>query len=106
MVVRQYPRFPALFPGTLVYQNRSAATKALDLSRKGCRLKNTVSVVSGACVDLLLYVPGDEIPLLIQGATVRWSGLQGIGIEFQPIAAPHQVRLETALRRLERTTNN
>lgn len=106
MVVRQYPRFPALFPGTLVYQNRSAATKALDLSRKGCRLKHTVPVATGAQIDLMLYVPGDEIPLLIQGATVRWSGRQGIGIEFQPLASPHQARLDTALRHLERTTNN
>jgi hypothetical protein len=49
----------------------------------------------------LLYVPGDEIPLLIQQATVRWSGSQGIGMEFQPLASTHQERLDAVIRQLE-----
>ena len=106
MVARQCPRFPASFPGTLVYQNRPSITTSLDLSRKGCRLRRTVHVADGMHVDLLLYVPGEEIPLLIKRATVRWSGAQGIGLEFQPLAQPHQQRLDTALRQLERTVNN
>lgn len=106
MVARQCPRFPASFPGTLVYQNQPATTKSLDLSRKGCRLKSTARVVAGMSVDLMLYVPGDDIPLLIQKAMVRWSGTQGIGLEFQPLASPHQARLDTVLLQLERTTNN
>lgn len=107
MVVRQYPRFPALFAGTLVYQNwPHAITKSVDLSRKGCRLKSTAHVAAGMEVDLMLYVPGDEIPLLFKRATVRWSGKQGIGIEFQPLASPHQERLDTLLRQLEIASTN
>ena len=101
MVVRQYPRFPALFSGTLVYQNRShPITKSVDLSHKGCRLKSNALVVAGMKVDLFLYVPGEEVPLLIQRATVRWSGKPGIGIEFQRLAFPHQERLATFIRQL------
>lgn len=101
MVARQYPRFPALFSGTLVHRNRShAITQSLDLSRKGCRLKSTAPVAAGMKVDLFLYVPGEEIPLLIKRATVRWSGSHGIGIEFQRLAFPHQERLDGVLRQL------
>lgn len=107
MVARQYPRFPALFSGTLVHRNRShAITKSLDLSRKGCRLKSAAPVFAGMEVDLFLYVPGEEIPLLIQRATVRWTGRHGIGIEFQPLAFPHQERLDTVLRQLESAACN
>lgn len=107
MVVRQHPRFPALFAGTLVYQNRAhAITKSVDLSRNGCRLKSTARVAAGMRVDLLLYVPGEDIPLLIQRATVRWSGAHGIGIEFQPLASHHQERLDTVVRQLEIEAHN
>lgn len=107
MVLRQYPRFPALFAGTVVYQNRAhAITKSVDLSRRGCRIKSTIRVVAGMIVDLLLYVPGEEIPLLIQRATVRWASTLGIGIEFQPLVSHHQERLDMVLRRLEIEAQN
>ncbi len=52
-------------------------------------------------VDLLLFIPEDKTPILIQGAVVRWSGTHGIGIEFQSLASPHQERLDCTLRQLK-----
>ena len=102
MVVRQHPRFSASFSGTLGYQNRlHRITKSLDLSCKGCRLESTLRAIAGMKVDLLLYVPGDETPILIEHAVVRWCSAHGIGIEFQLVASPHQERLHHTLRRLE-----
>ena len=102
MVVRQHPRFPASFSGTLGYQDRlHRITKSLDLSRKGCRLESTLRAIAGMKVDLLLYVPGDETPILIEHAVVRWCSAHGIGIEFQSVASPHQERLHHTLQRLE-----
>lgn len=57
-------------------------------------------------VDLLLYIPEDKTPILIQGAVVRWSGAQGIGIEFQSLASPHQERLDHILQRLKTTAGH
>jgi hypothetical protein len=57
-------------------------------------------------VDLLLYVTEESTPILIQGAVVRWSGAQGIGIEFQSLASPHQERLDSTLERLEATASH
>jgi hypothetical protein len=102
MVVRQYPRFPATFTGTLVHQNRlHQISKALDLSRKGCRLESAFRAFAGMKVDLILYLSEGATPILIQGAIVRWSGAHGIGIEFQSLASPHQERLDSTLQRLK-----
>jgi alkanesulfonate monooxygenase SsuD/methylene tetrahydromethanopterin reductase-like flavin-dependent oxidoreductase (luciferase family) len=57
-------------------------------------------------VDLLIFLPEAEIPILIQGAVVRWSGAHGIGIQFQSIASPHQEQLASTLRQLEVTAGH
>lgn len=104
MVVRQHPRFPATFFGTLVHQSHlHQISKSLDLSRKGCRLESSFRASAGMKVDLLLYIPEEATPILIQGAVVRWSGAHGIGIEFQSIASPHQERLNNTIQQLEAT---
>jgi len=101
MVVRQHPRYPASFSGHLGYQNEfHRITKSLDLSGKGCRLECPLPAVAGMKVSLLLYLPGDESPILIAEAVVRWCGRHGIGIEFQSLAASHRERLDRAIQRL------
>jgi alkanesulfonate monooxygenase SsuD/methylene tetrahydromethanopterin reductase-like flavin-dependent oxidoreductase (luciferase family) len=57
-------------------------------------------------VDLLLYLPKTEIPILIQGAVVRWSGAHGIGIQFQSLSSPNQERLTHTIRQLETTAGH
>jgi PilZ domain len=107
MVVRQYPRFQATFSGTLVHQGHlHPINKALDLSHKGCRLESPFRASAGMKVDLLLFLPEEEIPILIQGAVVRWSSAHGIGIQFQSLASPHQERLASTLRQLEATAGH
>jgi hypothetical protein len=104
MVVRQYPRFQAAFSGTLIHRSRlHQINKALDLSRKGCRLESAIPAFAGMKVNLLLYTPEDKIPIFVRGAIVRWSGVYGIGIEFQSLATPHQERLNNTIRHLEAT---
>lgn len=87
-------------------RNAEHPIRSLDLSRKGCRLQSLAHVAAGMMVDLWLYVPGEDVPLLIQQAMVRWSGTQGIGLEFQSLASHHQRRLDLVVRRLEVTYNN
>jgi len=107
MVVRQYPRFQTTFSGTLVHQGHlHPIDKALDLSRKGCRFESPFRAFAGMKVDLLLFLPESEIPILIQGAVVRWSGAHGIGIQFQSLTSPHQERLACTLRQLEATAGH
>src|SRR4029079_1315046 len=107
MAVAQYPQFPASFSGTLIHQSRlHGISKALDLSRKGCRLESSLRATAGMTVDLLLYIHEAEPPILIQRAVVRWSGRHGIGIEFRSLASPHQERLNHTIQQLETTAGH
>ena len=90
MVVRQHPRFSATFSGTLVHQNRvHRISKALDLSRKGCRLRLGEELTRGLQVIVRLsHLPTDGgSPLSAEVAgDVIWSRLEGLsyqtGIHF------------------------
>ncbi|HSF66195.1 MAG TPA: PilZ domain-containing protein [Nitrospiraceae bacterium] len=105
MVARQYPRFHVAFSGTLIHGSRlHQINKPLDLSRKGCRLESPFPAFAGMKVNLLLFIPEDKIPIFIRGATVRWSGSHGIGIEFQSIAPSYQERLNNTIQHIEATT--
>jgi hypothetical protein len=107
MVVRQNPRFPASFSGTIVHQSHLyQISQARDLSRKGCRLESGFQAIAGMKVDLILYISEETIPILIQGAVVRWSGAHGIGIQFQSLASPHRERFNSTLQRLEATARD
>ncbi|MBH0177542.1 MAG: PilZ domain-containing protein [Nitrospira sp.] len=102
MIVRQHPRFHASFSGTLIHRReRHAISKSLDLSRRGCRVKSTCPAFTGMKVDLLLTLPDSKTPIVIQGAVVRWSGSEGIGIEFPSLTSPYQELLEGAIQQLE-----
>jgi hypothetical protein len=48
-----------------------------------------------------LDIPGESQPLLIDNATVRWSGSAGIGIEFLTVTPPQQDRLNRILEQLQ-----
>jgi PilZ domain len=102
MVVRQHPRYPASFRGTLVHKNRlHQINRSLDLSCKGCRVTSSFSPFAGMKLDVLLYLPEGKDPMLIKDAIVRWSGSHGIGIEFPALSATHQQQLGRTIHRLE-----
>lgn len=102
MVVRKHPRFPASFSGMVIHRRQShAISKSLDLSRRGCRVQSAFPAFAGMKVDLQLNLPDLPTPLHIRGATVRWAGSQGIGIEFPPLPSPDDQQLEGIIRRLE-----
>ena len=52
-----------------------------------------------------LHIPGEPKPILIDNAAVRWSGSDGIGIEFLTVAPPQQDRLDRMIQRLQPKTS-
>jgi hypothetical protein len=106
MAMRQQPRFPVTFSGTLAYQDDlHLITKSLDLSRKGCRLESPFQATKGMKVNLLLCLPEGETPILIEHAVVRWCGTREIGIEFQSVSPLYRERLDRTLQRLGTTVS-
>lgn len=101
MVVRKFPRFPVTIPSTLVQRDKlryNASVK--DLSLKGCRLESTIRPFTGMQVELLIELPGEATPIHIGKGTVRWSGSQGIGVEFLTVAPAEQERLKRVVEQL------
>ena len=104
MVVRKFPRFPVSAPSTLVQRDKlryNAVVK--DLSLKGCRVESTLRPFTGMQVELFIQAETDATPIHINKATVRWSGAQGIGVEFLAIEAPEQERLKQMVEQLSIT---
>ena len=104
MVTRKFPRFPVAIPSTLVQRDKlryNASVK--DLSLKGCRLESVVQPFTGMQVELLIELPGEPTPIHISKGTVRWSGSQGIGVEFLVVTPAEQERLKQVLEQLSVT---
>src|SRR5262249_5651768 len=104
MIERSSQRFHVYFPGTLAaYDEGPHVIRWLDLSRNGCRIENTVPVVPGMKITLFLIPPGEDMPILIHDAMVRWAKGNSIGIEFHSVADHHRGRLDLLINQLKKS---
>ena len=102
MVTRKQPRFPVSLSSTLVHKNHFRHTGSVrNLSIKGCRVDSIISPFTGMQLTMQLHVPGEPQPIVIDNATVRWSGSGGIGLEFLTVAPSHQDRLDRMIQQLQ-----
>lgn len=105
MVTRKFPRFPVAIPSTLVQRDKlryNASVK--DLSLKGCRLESVVRPFTGMQVEVFIEMPGEATPIHVNKGAVRWSGSQGIGVEFLTVVPAEQERLKRVVEQLSVTT--
>lgn len=58
---------------------------------------------TGMQVELLIELPGEPTPIHISRGAVRWSGSQGIGVEFLTVAPAEQERLKRVVEQLSVT---
>ena len=65
----------------------------LDLSTGGCRIESPVTVEPGASLELRIYVPDIEWPLMIEAANVQRVSGQTFGLAFSRITETEQERL-------------
>jgi hypothetical protein len=72
----------------------------LNLSTGGCRIESPVTVEAGALLELRIYVPDIEWPLMIEAASVQWVSGQTFGLAFFRISQAEQQRLSDVIRNL------
>ncbi len=65
----------------------------LDLSSGGCRIESPVTVEPGVSLELRIYAPDIEWPLMIEAASVQWVSGQTFGLAFFRITDTEQQRL-------------
>ncbi len=105
MVTRKHPRFSVSLPSTLVHKDHfSHAGSIRNISAKGCHVDSIISPFTGMQLTIHLHIPGESQPILIENATVRWSGSAGIGLEFLTVAPLHQDRLDRMIQQLQPKT--
>lgn len=72
----------------------------LDLSSGGCRIESPVTVEPGVSLELRIYAPDIEWPLMIEAASVQWVSGQTFGLAFFRITDTEQQRLGQVIRTL------
>ena len=106
MVTRKFPRYPAEISSILMQRDRLKYNASLrDVSVKGCRVESVIRPFTGMQLEVSLQIPGEAIPITITKAAVRWTGSQGIGIEFLTIAPPQLERLTQLITKLSSATH-
>ena len=64
-----------------------------DLSLEGCRINGNLAVRHGQHLPLRLHLPGQESPIVVERAAVRWVGEKNIGLQFLALPSTERARL-------------
>ena len=92
---RQYPRFPIIMHAVYGYSDSSGGEGVVeDVSMNGCKVRSTKVAKVKAELRLRFYPPGEDLPIEIQEAVVRWAGDGEFGVQFRRMEHAHQERLE------------
>jgi hypothetical protein len=65
----------------------------LDLSTGECPIKSPVTVEPGVALELQVYAPAIEWPIIIEAASVQWVSGQIFGLAFFRITDTEHQRL-------------
>ncbi len=98
---RAAPRLRVQFRTTFSGSTKLDGTGLLlDLSTSGCRIESQVTVEPGVSLELRIYVPDLEWPLLIEAASVQWVSDQIFGLAFVWLTHAERQRLWQVIRDL------
>ena len=103
MDLRRHQRFPVHFHSVLSGPKLSESTGTIvNLSEGGCCVETASQVYTGIQLALRLHVPGEEAPIRVEQAAVRWTRGHELGVGFINMTPPHKERLSQFLERLKR----
>jgi hypothetical protein len=103
MDLRRHQRFPVHFHSLLSGPKLSESVGTIvNLSEGGCCVETDSQVYTGIQLALRLHLPGEEAPIRIEQAAVRWNRGREIGVGFITVTPSHKERLEQLLERLKR----
>ncbi|HEV8619553.1 MAG TPA: PilZ domain-containing protein [Nitrospiraceae bacterium] len=87
-------QFRTTFSGSTILEGTGVM---LDLSMGGCRIESQVTVEPGVSLELRIYAPDIEWPLMIEAASVQWVSGQTFGLAFFQIRDTEHQRLEQVI---------
>lgn len=99
---RRHPRVRVQFRSHFSSKNKMVAGEGdlQDLSQAGCRIKSQATASAGSDLELCIFIDGDENPLVIDVASVRWVRSDEFGLSFTQVRPPVQRRISDLCRKL------
>lgn len=100
---RKYPRVGVKFRVALAFAGgrTEGQGEMLNLSEGGCAVKGDKRVPEKALLNLSIYPPGRQTPIVIQHAAVRWVRGCDFGIEFVSLSAEQRAEVQALLQELK-----
>ncbi len=98
---RKYPRYTVAFPATIDDGVAIQASKAIDISREGCRIRCTETTPGAKYFRVEIHITGASDTLAIDLAVMRWARLGDIGVEFICLSPENQKRLRALIQSCE-----
>jgi PilZ domain-containing protein len=68
-----------------------------NLSLGGCRINGNLAVRRGQHLTVRLHLPGEESPLVVERAAVRWVDGEDFGLQFLSLPSGERERLQGLL---------
>src|SRR5262245_53924986 len=93
MHLRMHNRIRVELPASFSGASYHARGTVVSLSLVGCRARTEHVFEQNECISVLIEVPGDEHPLYITRAQVRWSDGHECGMEIISIKMEDRQRL-------------
>ena len=98
---RMTPRLRVQFRTTFSASSKLEGTGImLDLSTGGCRIESPVTVEPGVSLELRIFAPDVEWPLMVEAASVQWVSGPIFGLAFIWIRDTERKRLEQVINNL------
>jgi PilZ domain len=100
---RTEPRFPVQFRTVLSVSGTTIEGRGtiLDLSLKGCRVEAPLDIQPSILLELRIYIPDLDWPLMVDGAVVQWVKGQTFGLRFLRLRKSEEERLAEVISCLE-----
>ncbi len=98
---RRAARFPVQCTLDFLGPHAAGDGTVSDLSMGGCQVDTKASVYIGMYLPLRVYLPGQETPLKVDQAVVRWAKKEKYGFEFMSLWPEEQARLRHFVSTLE-----
>lgn len=98
---RATPRFRVLFRSTFSAGSQlEGEGTVMDLSLGGCKVHSTTRASLDSPLELRIYVPSLDWPLMVDRAAVRWAEAPAFGLAFLRVRDTEQERLRQVLAEL------
>lgn len=104
---RKYPRIGVQFRVALAFSGGQTQGQGeiLNLSEGGCAVKGDTRIPERAMLNLSVFPPGRDAPIVIPNAAVRWVRGWEFGVEFVSLSPDLRAEIKKLLEHLKTSTD-